>query len=360
MRLSHSAINKYLDCPKLYEYHYILNYRTTYISSPLTFGSAIDKAIEYLLNNRTKLQNALNIFITEWRKVENDANIQYSKSDIDYDLLSEVTLFCGSFDIIKTLVKKREQNGYASLSKEKNDNFQLKNMSELDLYNLASWSSLTIKADLMIKAFYYKILPKIKKLISTQKEIKLVGGENIIVGFIDMIVEWEDGKTYIMDLKTSGSKYSEYKEDSVRSSQQLGIYSEAEGIRDCGYLVLRKTPIKIRKKTCKVCGYKPKNGNRAKTCDNTIENKRCRGIWHEEITFIGDTRVVLDVITEEHLEALFAKIDQVVKDIQNGVFHKNAKNCEKYGGCPMYNLCRNNIDDGSLYILTKEENLDKI
>ena len=71
---------------------------------------------------------------------------------------------------------------------------------------------------------------------------------------MDLIEEWEDGKTYLLDNKSSSVKYAE---DSAKTGQQLPLYyyikKDDYKLDGVGYIVMSKKINKNKVKTCKKC-----------------------------------------------------------------------------------------------------------
>ena len=84
-RISFSAWDKYLTCPKMYDLHYNQRLRPSGKSSPLVFGVALDEALNSLL-----LQGDLNVAIEVFRKAfewENMSDVSWDERDMDYTLV---------------------------------------------------------------------------------------------------------------------------------------------------------------------------------------------------------------------------------------------------------------------------------
>jgi hypothetical protein len=206
MRISHSACNTYIECPRKYFLHYFLKLRSTEQRSALAFGGSIDEALNVLLLTRD-LNASMMRFESEWLKFK-DIDIAYSKADLDSFLVED----CDE----ATSVKDR------------------------------TWLSLLRKGRILLDAYATQILPRIKEVIKIQlDQLASNGSGDELIIKTDMIVVWEDGRRILFDNKTSSIKYAD---DSVATSPQLGIYYEtlkAEYRLDaCGYIVI---PKRIRK-----------------------------------------------------------------------------------------------------------------
>jgi hypothetical protein len=280
IKVSNSKKDKYLNCPHSYHLHYNLKLREAEERSALKFGGVFDEALNDLLVNRN-LNQAKKIFDDQWIKFKK-AKLKYSKADLDIGFMDQ------------------------------EDKTKLENKSE----NIIGWTSMATKAHMMLEQYNIQILPKIKKVIKVQNYVSIKNElGDALIGYVDFIAEWEDGRTILFDNKTTSVKY---KPDSVRTSEQLATYEEAvieEGIPidACGYITISK---KIRK--------------------------------------VKEPKVVIDVIIDEIPEELhdktFEQYEKVLNGIKAGVFEKNWDGCmTKFGKCPYYDYCRNGSLDGLKY-----------
>lgn len=295
-KLSNSAVDKYLQCSLCYDLHYNKGIRPVTIGSPLVFGGAIDKALNHLLLNKN-LTQARALFLDEWELVKHQ-DIKYSKSDIDWDLIK---------------------------SDSKNP----------------AWETLQEKGLLFINAYYHEILPKIKRVIAIQESITIKNSEgDEIVGNLDLIVEMQDGKIYLMDNKTSSMKYEE---NSAKDGQQLPLYYYA--VRDkykldgIGYFVLSKKINKNRIKKCKSCGT-INNSNHKKCNEEIIYNdgfsqKRCNAEFKITINPTVDIQYIFNTVEESDIDRVMETFDYVNHCISNNMFSDtHTQERGKFGFCP--------------------------
>lgn len=353
IKLSHSSINRYLDCPRSYYYHYIQQYRSRYKSSALFFGTAIDQSIGHLLEGMLEVKpegwvkrDVYALFDEIWTKqphneeeilLKESAILRYANADFDAELLQpEDGITSIELDRYKAIRDKKERVGYDNLPED-----------DLVFFNKLNWLCLRRKGHILIKGFIKDFLPRIKKVHAVQKEIRLEDDDSYIVGFIDMTIDLDEiGNTYILDLKTSAR---DYEEDAVKKSQQLSIYAEAEGIYQVGYVVLKKQVVKLRNKVCSVCGYKAPSGSRFKSCDAKINGKRCDGEWNETLYCKAGIQVLTDTITTKQTDLYLQNSLEVAKAIKAEVFVSNFNSCIKaYGKCDFYDLCLHKKDTGTL------------
>lgn len=219
IQLSYSASNRYKMSPRSYYLHYILRLRPEKVGSALVFGSAVDEGLNSLLEGKDSPESD---FLKSWEKADingvkvdlKTSNlVKYSKSDYDEHILTDEDL---------SLIQE-------GLNK--------------------SWVSLRRKGLMIIQAYREQIIPRIKKVIEVQKYVKLTNehGDSFI-GWVDFICEWEDGKVYIVDNKTTSIKY---KKDSASTSPQLATYFEGvseEGKVEAHGVMYIAVPKKFRKR----------------------------------------------------------------------------------------------------------------
>ena len=273
IRLSHSAKDRYLRCPLSYHMHYNLRLREEIIGSPLLFGSAIDDGLNVMVVTRS-LEDAIKAFDKSWTTAEingvstelkTSKLIRYSKADNDESLITEDM-------IIPSKV-------------------------------IPQWVIMQQKGHMMLTAYYNEVLPKIKKVLEVQKYFSLPNGNgDEIIGYLDLLCEWEDGRVLILDNKTSSKKYADDKIET--EGGQLALYKEAFSrdypIDGVGYLVLEKG---IRKR-----------------------EPRTR------------TQILLGDVSEELTEKTFDEFSKVLYGIRMGNFESNHPICNTYFGECICNL----------------------
>ena len=320
-KLSNSKLNQYTDCGRKYKLYYLDKLRSKYISSALLFGSAIDKGLNELLSSKNTAI-AKKVFSTEFQyfkdaegNVQETAKspfVQYSSSDLDPELLTEEDLKC----------PENEHN----------------------------WWSLLRKGLIMIDSYAKDMLPRITKVIAVQEPISLKNEEgDELVGFLDIVVQLDDGKTYLLDHKTSSRPYEP---DSAGKSQQLLIYhheaKEKFGIQGVGFIVLKKQIAKNKTKVCSKCGYDG-SGAKHKTCPNetetgeyqtAIKQERCNGEWKTTITPTCSIDLILNDVKPAMEDLVISAFDSANAAIKKEVFLPNLQSCMKYGKpCDFYKLC---------------------
>lgn len=304
-KLSNSAIDKYEECSLCYKLHYVDGIRPVRTKSPLLFGAALDEALNNLLLTKDLIKSKA-IFYQEWFKV-NEEKTDFSKSDLDEELVNY---------------------------NENEHNFpQVRNIS---------WRSLLYKGMLFLEQYYKEVLPKIKEVIAVQEDVSLKNSDgDEITGKLDLIVKWEDGKTYLMDNKSSSVQYEQF---SAKMGQQLPLYyyivKEKYKLDGVGYIVLSKKINKNRVKTCKECKFR--NNSTHKTCNEMVfsgdrsSKKRCGGEFDVVINPSVDTQYIINQIDENDERRVMDKFDEVNYNISNGYFatEHNEKKNKFFQWCP--------------------------
>lgn len=377
-KLSHSAINKYNTCARSYKYRYIDRVVSRYKSGALYFGTALDNAINNLLDPKLIERNPEQVFLDNWEKQENNEyqivelkeneEVTYAESDFDLDLLEksdwaqlykrakELDLGDNPLVIRKEISKKKSSKGWTNLES-----------NERKFYNLMNWFCMRQKGLMMIDAYKKKVLPNIKEVLSIQQYVELKNtDEDAVRGYVDLVVKWKDDSIVLFDNKTSAR---EYEADSVVNSSQLALYktilNEFEQdpnnewkhkIDLCGYIVLRKNIKKDITKICKTCSFKAEGGSTHKTCHNEIDGSRCGGEWNRSVFFDVEIQVIIDSVPARLQDIVLENINDVNGAIKSGLFPRNLNSCKgKFGLCEYYSLCHNNTDKDLVKLKDREE-----
>lgn len=355
--LSTSAVRMYTSCPKKYSLHYNYKLRSKYFSSALAFGSAVDNGLNELLLTKDLDKAIEKYYLTSTlQKINNietylptHPDLVYAEADFDIELLEPQ-----DFDNYKALKEQYGLSNESSLEvdvkhvieRKKQIGFKNLELMEKQLYNYANWLSLYRKGLLMIKAYYKKILPRIKRVIVVQKknEISNSVGDKIVT-YLDLIIDWEDNKRYLMDNKTSTRMYEA---DSAKKSQQLLLYYSIErdeyALDGVGFFVMYKQIRKNRIKICSVCG-KNGTGGRYKKCDADIDGKRCNAEWNETIKPECEIDIILNEVPETAVNLVIETMDQANLGIKNKQFGPNLNACGSTTSdyrCAFYGYCWNN------------------
>lgn len=343
MKLSHSAIEKYKTCPRMYKLHYVDKIREITTHSPLVFGSAMDLALNLLLEtkdliaSKQKLLDELNKLITH------DTIIRYLKTDFEARLLEAEDVAAIKSLTLPSLVLPQT---LSEMTKFVNEATSLTTLTvdERTLLNFLQRRSLAGRGLLMLEAYEREILPRIGNIKSIQKQIILKNEEgDELIGFVDFIADFDGAGVTIIDNKTSGRPYPA---DAVSTSQQFGIYCEAESIPKAAYVVMLKN-------------IKFENHNLCNMCHHTeISRKRlcpiCSSDFITKIEKRVDIQVISGKIDDDKQEALFGAIDMILNKIKNEDFEERWEACDNQFGrkCPYYDYCRNKDMKG----LKKDEN----
>jgi RecB family exonuclease len=275
-KLSFSSLNTYNDCGEKYRLHYIEKLRPKKTKSALLFGKAIDDALNTLLETKD-IKLAKKVFRHSWReqkingnteKLYYSENVKYSKADLDESLIPDR----------KTPLKNKE------------------------------WTSMFFKGLIILDTYNKEILPKIKSVVSVQREASFEINEfKKITGFVDTIIEWEDGNLYIADHKTTSVNYTE---NSANESKQLSLYfltqkKEYPNLNGLMFIVLDK---KVRKRTKDV-----------------------------------KTQIIFGKPNKNSIIELMNEFDTMSYNVETQRFTQNKDNCYgKYGKCDYYEYCHFN------------------
>ncbi len=321
-KLSNSAVDKYIECSLCYKIHYIDRVRPVRGKSALLFGGALDEALNHLLLNykehgKDSLVHARAVFAEKWLKVDPN-NTDFFKSDLDQEIVdwnnTKQEFGLGIWDH-----ENKRQN--------------------------SSWYSLFIKGNLFVTQYYRDILPKIKNVVAIQEPVSLKNSDgDEITGILDLIVEWRDGKVYLMDNKSSSVKYAI---DSAKTGQQLPLYfyiaKDKYKLDGVGYIVLSKKINKNRVKECSVCGKVSDTSH--KTCAMVNgDGNRCGGSFNVSINPSVDFDIILNNVEETDEQRVIETFDMVNQKIINKDFaleHPTTKN-KYFQWCPYHDYYEGN------------------
>lgn len=371
-RLSHSAASMYQTCGYKYKLHYKDKLRSKYTSAALLFGSALDKALDAMLKDHNTLeydqllQKYQNIFNIHWREAEingvkqeliSNVDIVYAASDLDFKLLGDkdylyligliMDVYRGAGTLKEPTVEAVQEFYKALLNKKETSGWENMSEPERQFYNHLNWMSLARKGYMMILAYHNQIMPKIKRVLTAQEKISVTNdtGDEII-GFVDFVAEWEDGRIVVFDNKTSAR---DYEADAVLKSPQLTLYTHAleskYGTRHAGFVVLKKTIRKDVEKKCAECGTIT-NNNRLKTCGETLNGKRCGGNFQEVIKPSVDIQVLINEVPEQVENLVMENYMEINHAIKQEVYTRNLNACDSPFPCPFKNVCwKNSMKD---------------
>lgn len=339
--LSYSAINTFSVCGQKYYKHYVKGLRSKYFHAALAFGSAIDKSLNELLLTKD-LDKATTVFNKEWNfqwvnkkytDLTNSDILVYAETDFDDDLLLPED---------KTKLGDKYLTHYKNiLSAKKNQGWDNLAPSNKQFYNYANWLSLRRKGHIMLNSYDAKVLPRIKEVLSVQKENYLQNSSgDKIVQYLDLIVRWEDGRVLLGDNKTSAK---EYEPDSASRSPQLISYyhgaKEEFKIDSVAFFVLKKGIYKNKVKVCKVCGNNG-TGGRHDTCNRTVDGTRCHGEWEISISPECDIQIIINDVSPVAENLVLESFNDANEGIKKENWYKNLNAC-KQGTffCQFYKSC---------------------
>jgi len=333
-QISYSAASNFKTCPT--KYYNSRKYKVKQNPSAFAFGKALEDAITLLFLGKS-LDEAHAKFESDWKAIF-DTDVSYMVSDFDNSIIAEEDL-----PLIESWVKELELDFMLHWSElfdeiaEKNKREDLRPKDHI-FYNRIMWLCCQIRGMYMIRAFYEKLLPKLKIVSKDgvpliQKDITITNNEgDKITGFVDYVVTHEDYTApIIIDLKTSGAPYTDH---SLISSEQLRTYvaslGQEVGTNRAGYIVLlKKMQVKYR---CDQCGA-PKEGRSIK-CVACGKGKCTLKDFDAGVQFICK-----EYQTEE-LEEVLDDYMNIATAIKNNINYKNPSNCNLYNRpCEFYDMC---------------------
>ena len=341
LRISYSSVSCFKTCPEKHYLQYILGAKSPEEGASLSFGIAIDEAIGMLL--RAKRDNILIPTIEQvqsefefnqvkgWEQYYDDPKLRYTKNDVDSKVFSKE-----DWEMISLFEKELHCSAEDSKKAFNKKSFKKMTSEEDRMYSRLGWLSLRAKGKLMIAAFCKEILPEIEKVMEVQYKFEGEISGHVLIGYLDLIAKLKGyEKPIVIDLKTAAM---EYEFDSVMLSEQLRMYLAFAGntldTHLAGFLVLLKG---ISTETfCKTCGNKKETNH--KTCNATINGKRCNSEWTEVPK--ARTQKLIDEISEDKLEDFKKDLGSVVSIMESGLRYKNFGSCKDYHSlCPFYFLC---------------------
>lgn len=272
VKLSFTRIDSYLRCPKSFEFRYIHNLRERTVSSALIFGKAMDAALNELLLKKD-LEGAIELFKKELSQIDHNGRIVYTET-------SDEVVY---------------------LTTDKDSSFVPEEIENPTNYDCILYRGLAI-----LKAYNRDILPRISEVSHVQEKIELSNDcGDVIEGYIDFVAKIDGKGPYVLDHKTSGSKYSD---DSVARSMQLPLYAFDVGLRQAGYIVMLKKPKKDK----------------------------------ETKEILPEFQIILDETHENQVNFTLETARQVADLIKAKEFPKNESACKNFFGkqCPYYNICQ--------------------
>lgn len=310
----------YQECGHKYNLHYNEKIRPTVMSSPLLFGSAMDQALNLMLEGAT-VEESLALFT---------------------DKMTHVTINGVDYNIIDTpeVVKWTKSDVEPLISEDPR-------------------LSLLGKGKLAIEAYKSEVMPHIKRVITVQKSIEIKSADgDVIRGALDLVVEWEDGRILLLDNKTTSKPYDT---NSAEMSPQLNLYYWANKdefkLDGVGFITLSKKINRNEIKVCEKCGFDG-SGQRFKTCTNQVDGKRCGGKWQISYKPKCDVQIIINDVNEKVLDNTFEQLDKVNQGIADGIFQANKKSCYNFGKCVYFDLCHKGSMANLVKLPEKDEKKD--
>lgn len=345
--VSYSAASRFKTCPT--KYYLSKKYQSKLIPSALPLGKAIEAGVETLLLGGS-LPEALTVFTMNWssedvknserRPIYDNLAVEFYASDFDKSLIVEEKaeqVQKWADELLKSDLAWQETFDNISTQMKKDESRV--STAELTFYNRVMWFSCLTRGQIMIKAFYDKLLPKLTLLKDDagnpikQREVSIENEDgDKIVGYIDFVVKHVDyQEPIILDLKTAAYEYPEH---ALTTSEQLRTYVAAIGAdlgtRRAGYAVLIKKI--VVEKSCDKCGAKREG--LAKNC------KACGKGQYTKTTFDGEVQFVTKKYEDSELEDVLSDYSSVITAIKTDVNFKVPGNCNQFNRkCEFYDVC---------------------
>jgi hypothetical protein len=351
--LSYSGASSFKACPE--KFYLSKEWQAKGNFSYFVFGSAVECGVTSAFTYRDR-EKMLEAFERNW-KAENADNperskpifdnwdIEYSTGDVDMDLLESESIRLDQWvtelynDV--SLTWKPLLFSIFDLLKNK------KPLSDVEdkFYKRVAWLSMKKKGEFMLNAFFDTKLKDIKGLVeidgksAAQLQIKITSPEkDVIIGYVDYVVELQDGTIVILDCKTAASAYDDHK---LLTSEQLKTYAAAlekhfDKIPEIGYLVLVKKL--AAEKSCASCGHVREN-SKLKNCTSCGEGK------YEAVSYTAEVQLMHRAITEEEMDGQLEDYSHIADAVRNKVRYKNPENCFSFGRrCEFYDHCHKGKD----------------
>jgi hypothetical protein len=325
IRLSNSAKDTYLFCPKKYDLHYNQKIRPNSLASSLFFGSALDDVFGVLLLSKKKdltpeeeIESKRDPVMVFLKKLLRPQELNGSNLYLRHDI--RASFFKGDIDL--KLLTERDRERIWGLEGEEIDlkafledcSMKMKARQELVesdqlLFNRIATYSLYRKGLMIIEAYKERVLPEIHEVFSIQEQVTITDPDgNYITGYIDFVASFVDDpeRIYVCDNKTTSDVNKYYKDDAVLTSGQLATYCEYKQIPDGAYIACQKK-IMVREPRIKI-------------------------------------KTIKDTIPEQLYEDTFDQYAEVLHNIKEGHYPSNMDNdlsCMAFGRlCEYYAHCK--------------------
>ncbi len=347
--LSYSGASSFKACPE--KFYLSKEWQAKGNFSYFVFGSAVECGVTSALIDRDR-DKMLAEFERNWKMEKADDpekskpifdnwTIEYSAGDVDIDLFSgedEVRMDQWVTELFNDVTQTWKPKMFEIFAKMKE---KKKFTDEEDkFYKRVAWLSMKKKGEYMLNSFFDTKLKDIKGLATIDGkpaaqlriDIPSEDGDNI-VGYVDYVVEMNDGKIVILDCKTAASAYDDHK---LETSEQLKTYAAAlshhfDEIPEIGYLVLVK---KLNtEKSCNACGALREN-SKLKNCVSCGEGK------YESASYSAEVQLMRREIYEDEMDDQLEDYSQVADAVRNKIRYKNPENCFSFGRrCEFYDHC---------------------
>lgn len=219
MKISNSAMDTYIQCPRKYKFRYLEKVKGDYTSTPLLFGTAMDSALNYILEairdkKEWSVGHAKDLFVHEMGRWDGQNRLDFFKNEIPEHLQNCI------------------------------DETDMDQLEEI-------WHLLVQRGLNCIDSYIEEAIPLISEVLEVQTKGKVLNEEgDEFVFVVDFIAKLKDGRTVLFDNKTASAKY---KKKAVIESQQLSLYLENfPEIKLAGYIVLLKNPAKVGGVKCQI------------------------------------------------------------------------------------------------------------
>lgn len=315
MRLSHTAITTYQSCGLKYKYHYIDRLRPEGIGSPLIFGNAVDAGINELVDSKD-LDKANGAFVKAF------TNTNYNGDSI-FCPTSDKIVYITEYDFKESLLTTEDFEYLANNPDVKQE-----------------WVSLRRKGFIMLEGYKTWVLPRIKEVLASQKTVTLTNDQgDTFIGKIDLIVRLTDDKIYLVDNKTSSTKYGP---ESASRSQQLALYTYCEEIYNIdgvAFFVMNKNIWEKKTKICSVCGFDG-SGSSFRSCQNVKDGVRCHAEWNSTSINKCFIDIILNDVNEKTIDLSLKTLDNTMEGIKRELFPPNLESCKRGKiECPYSAFC---------------------
>lgn len=347
--LSYSGASSFKACPE--KFYLSKEWQAKGNFSYFVFGSAVECGVTSALIDRDR-DKMLSEFERNWKAEKADDpekskpifdnwTIEFSAGDVDIDLFNgedEVRLDQWVTELFNDVTQTWKPKMFEIFAKMKE---KKKLTDEEDkFYKRVAWLSMKKKGEYMLNSFFDTKLKDIKGLAEIDGkpaaqlriDIPSEDGDNI-VGYVDYVVEMNDGTIVILDCKTAAAAYDDHKLD---TSEQLKTYAAAlshhfEEIPQIGYLVLVK---KLNtEKSCTNCGALREN-SKLKNCVSCGEGK------YESASYSAEVQLMRREVYEDEMDDQLEDYSQVADAVRNKIRYKNPENCFSFGRrCEFYDHC---------------------